>query len=426
MRRFLVFVVLTGLAVAGAVWLADRPGEVTIRWQGWRLDTTVPVLLAVLALLLVGLSLLARLVRAVFGAPGRWLQSRRLGRQRKGYMALSDGLAAAASGDAARAAKLSRKADKLLKDPAVTALLTTQAAQLGGDADQLRDRFRAMTGRKETAFLGHKGLAELALKSGDRAIARDEAARAFELQPMAADLAVQLLDLHVEAGAWAEAEQVLRLARRHGAVSEADFPRRHALILLGRAEEALRAGDESLALDWAQDARDADPLFTPAITLAADLLRRRGKGRKAASLLKAAFKAHPHPLLITEWRKLGDGESALDRVKSLQELAQANPGAPEGHMALAEAALDAQLWGLARTHLAKAQEQRPTRAVFALLARVERDERKDEAAANAWTLKAATDSVPESSWTCGGCGHQTPDFALSCPACGAAGRLEWT
>ncbi|WP_242442651.1 heme biosynthesis HemY N-terminal domain-containing protein [Magnetospirillum sp. 15-1] len=69
MRRLLAFLILTGVVVAGAVWLADRPGEVTIHWLGWRVDTTVPVLLAALVLLLVALSVLNRLVRTVFGAP---------------------------------------------------------------------------------------------------------------------------------------------------------------------------------------------------------------------------------------------------------------------------------------------------------------------------------------------------------------------
>ncbi|ARJ66327.1 hypothetical protein WV31_11970 [Magnetospirillum sp. ME-1] len=426
MRRLLVFLALTGLAVAGAVWLADRPGEVTIRWQGWRVDTTVPVLLAVLVVVLAALSALGRLVRAVFGAPGRWFQSRRLGRQRKGYTALADGLAAAASGDALRTTKLARKADRLLNDPAVTGLLTAQAAQLSGDDDQLRRRYEAMTGRKETAFLGHKGLAELALKQGDRTSARDSAAKAFDLQPGAEGLAVLLLDLQTEAGAWAEAEQTLRAARRRDALPAAELVRRGALIGLGRAQECLAAGNESQALDWALEARDSDPLFAPAIALAARLLAKRGKQRKAASLLKSAFKAAPHPLLIAAWRDLVAGESALDRVKRLQELVQANPASPDGHVALAEAALAAQLWGQARTHLEKALEQRPTRAVFELLARVERDERKDETAATAWMVRAGTDSAPEQTWVCGGCGHHSPDFAVCCPACGIAGRLEWT
>ena len=36
------------LAVA---WFADRPGNVSIVWQGWRIDTSVPILVAAVALL---------------------------------------------------------------------------------------------------------------------------------------------------------------------------------------------------------------------------------------------------------------------------------------------------------------------------------------------------------------------------------------
>ncbi|TAN65807.1 MAG: hypothetical protein EPN20_07445, partial [Magnetospirillum sp.] len=134
MRRLLGFLLATAVVVAGAVWLADRPGEVTIRWQGWRVDTTVPVLLAALVLVLLVLSAIGRLGRLVLGAPGRFFGARRAARTRKGYVALSDGLAAVASGDSRAAARLARKADKLLHDRSVTGLLTVQAAQMTGDA----------------------------------------------------------------------------------------------------------------------------------------------------------------------------------------------------------------------------------------------------------------------------------------------------
>jgi HemY protein len=426
MRRLLTFLVLTGLAVAGAVWLADRPGTVTIRWEGWRLDTTVPVLLLFLAAFVAVLALAARVLRAVFGAPGHFFAARRMGRERKGYAALADGLAAALSGDALRAGKLARKADKLLKNPAVTGLLTAQAAQLSGDEAAMRDRFATMTERKETAFLGHKGLADLALRTGDRASARDEAGKAFVLRPEADGLARQLLDLHMEAGAWAEADQVLRTARRRNALPEAELIHTHALILFGRAEAALKAGNEGEALDWAMEARDADPLFAPATALAAGLCHHRGKDRKATSLLKSAFKAAPHPLLVEGWRALGGDRAPLQRVKWMQELAQTNPTSPDAHLALAEASLDAQLWGQARSHGQEALTQRPSRAAYQLMARVEREERKDEAAAAAWLAKAAADSTPEPSWACAACGHHAADFTVTCPSCGAAGRLEWS
>lgn len=392
MRRLLLLAVIIGLAVAGTVWLADRPGAVTIRWQGWRIDTTVPVLLAALAALYAVLHLIGRVLRAVLGTPGRLLAARRRRRERLGYEALTGGLAAAASGDSKRAGRLARKADKLLNNPAVTGLLGAQAARLSGDEAAQAERFRAMTAQRETAFLGHQGLAELALKAGDREIARAEAATAFGLQPGTEGLADLLFDLHMEANAWAEADQVLRVAHRRGALSEQDYNRRRARALLGRAEAARATGEEGQALDWALEARDRDPACVPAVILAVDLLTARGKGRKAAGLLKSAYKTAPHADLVAAWLDLVPDEAPLARVKRLQELVKLNPDAPDGQIALAKAALDAQLWGLARSHLDKARALRPGRAVFELLARVEREERKDEAAAQAWLLKIGAEA----------------------------------
>jgi HemY protein len=424
MRRLIAFLLVTALLVAGAVWLADRPGEVVIRWQGWRLDTSVPVLLAAVALLTVLLSLLGRLVRLVVGGPGRIFAARRARLTRKGYVALSDGLAAVASGDSRLAARMARKADKLLKDQAVTGLLTVQAAQMNGDPDSLRDRYQAMTERSETAFLGFKGLMELALKQGDRDSARDHAARALALQPGADTLAATLFDLQMEAGQLAEAELTLAVARRHEVLPGADLARRRALVLFARAEQADKAGNAGAALSLALDARDAEPGFVPAVALAARLYRARGKARKADSLIRSAFRVAPHPMLVAEWAAAVPAASPLERVKRMQILAEDNPAATDAHVALAEAALAARLWGQARTHLEKAVQQRPSRHALTLLARIERDEKKDEAAALAWLAKAG-DVGAEPAWTCGGCGRTAATYSVTCPACHAPGRMEW-
>ena len=71
-RRLFLFALLTALVVACAVWLADRPGEVMVRWQGWRIDTSVPVAVAALVLVLALGAWVIRLGSALLAAPGRW------------------------------------------------------------------------------------------------------------------------------------------------------------------------------------------------------------------------------------------------------------------------------------------------------------------------------------------------------------------
>ena len=43
--RTLIWFVVAVVAMLGAVWLAERPGTVTAELRGWRLDTSVGVLL---------------------------------------------------------------------------------------------------------------------------------------------------------------------------------------------------------------------------------------------------------------------------------------------------------------------------------------------------------------------------------------------
>ena len=44
MIRVVIYLVVIGILAFAAVWLADRPGDVVITWQGRRIETSVMVL----------------------------------------------------------------------------------------------------------------------------------------------------------------------------------------------------------------------------------------------------------------------------------------------------------------------------------------------------------------------------------------------
>lgn len=423
-RRVLLYVIVVAALVAAAVWLADRPGAVTIHWQGWRVDTSVPVL--VLAILLaVGLAaLVVRLANAVLRAPGRLLAARRARRTRDGYRALSDGLAAIAVGDTKRARKLAHRADRLLEDRSLTGLLTAQAAELSGDEVEAERRFADMVARPETAFLGLKGLLQLALKRGDRAAALDYARRAWSLNTHAEGLATTLFDLQARAGQWAEAEATLAEAKKRGALSGADQLHYQALALLERSRLAEAAGESQDALKLAVKAHQADLSLVPAAARASALLHRAGKERKAQAVILNSWQVAPHPQLVEASIALAPAETPLQRVKRLEKLVKANADAVDGHIALGEAALAAKLWGQARTHLEQAVTQRPSAGLYILLARLEREDGKSEAAAQAWLAKSAS-APAEPAWHCNACGKPADAWSVLCPSCGAVDSLDW-
>lgn len=422
MSRVLLYIVVVGILVVAAVWFAEHPGKVDIWWMGLYIGTNVPILLLAVFGLLLLLGLSFRLLEAVFGLPGRWGRSRRVARQRKGYLALIDGLSAVAAGDADQAWRNAKRADSLLRDPPLTMLLSAQAAQLSGDSDAAKQHFTAMLDRPETAFLGLRGLLTQAIKDGDQAAALDYARRARALNPDAPWLTATLFDLQARAGLWAEALDTLGHARNVFAPEE--IRRKKAVVLFERSTQAESAGGIREASKLLREAIQADPGFVAANVRLAGLLAKDGKAKRAAGLLEDAWRFNPHPDLARTYLGLFPADDRLQRVRRAETLANANSGHVESHLVIAEAALAAELWGQARNHLMAAAELRPTSRVWRLLAEVEERETGNAEATRHWLAQAA-DAKSESGWLCRQCGTPAEAWSTACPSCRGIDTIAW-
>ena len=117
----------------------------------------------------------------------------------------------------------------------------------------------------------------------------------------------------------------------------------------------------------------------------------------------------------------------------MQRLAAHNPEASESHLAIAETALAAQLWGEARRHLTLAiaapppglPSVGPSRRLCRLMARLEESESGDMPAARDW-LDRAIGAPPDPSYVCSRCGGgESPEWQALCPECGGFDTLLW-
>ena len=424
MMRALWFFIKVAIAVAAAVWLVNRPGEVSVVWFGYRVETSVGVLIVALAAL-VGLSiLLYRLFQGVVRTPERIGRFRRSRRREHGYRALTEGFVAIAAGDPDQARRLASKAERLLGQPSLSLLLTAQAAQLDGDGKTAGRAFAGLLQRPDAAFLGARGLIADALRQGDNRRALRLTRRALALQPKSAWTLVTLFDLEVRAREWDRAEETLAAAVRHKAIGP-DMARRHrAALRLARSTEAEHRGQPADALAHAQRAHEMLPDFAPAAVRAARLLARAGKNGRAARVVERSWRAAPHPDLAAAWGELAPPDP-IGRYKWFERLQTFRPHA-EGQIAAGEAALGAKLWGEARSHLVAALEGNPgarSRA-YRLLARLEEEERNDLAASRDWLARGA-EAPPEPAWTCSSCGVRTPFWQPTCEVCGSFDALEW-
>ncbi|TVR97347.1 MAG: heme biosynthesis protein HemY [Rhodospirillales bacterium] len=385
MLRWGLFLIVIGVVALVAGWLAGHPGVVTLEWQDYRIDTSAAVLLAAVLVFAALVALLYRLWWSVLSAP-KWVgRIRRDRRRRHGYSALSRGLVAVAAGDADTARRQARRATEYLNDPPLTMLLSAQAAQMEGDEQAAKRFFEAMRDQPTTEFLGVRGLLLQAIKREDWAEALTLARRAYRLNPRSEWVTQTLYDLQKRTGDWGDAAVTLDEAVKMKLIPASQSGQEKANLYYQQSRRA--KGFE--ALRWARRAYKELPGHVPAAVRWAEMCIAEGRHRKAAGVIEDAWQRNPAPELVRVYFQAKKADDATQKLAAARRLADFKPGHLESRLAVAQAALEGQNWGEARTALeAVADDQAPPR-VCRLMAQLEEAEHGDLVRARSWLLRAS-------------------------------------
>jgi HemY protein len=418
MIRVILYLILVGAVAYGVAFFADRPGEVVVTWQGMRIETSLLVLGTALVAAFFALTLILGLIRTFARSP---LILSHLLRNRRGvraYETISNGLIAVGSGDIAAARKFTAEVGRLAPGEPLALLLSAQSAQLTGDRDAAERAFRAMAGRPDTKALGLHGLFIEARRRNDATNARAYAEEAARTAPSLGWAGMAVLEARCRDGDWAGALDLLE--RNIRLFDKARYRRQRAVLLAARAL-AVEDSDRDAAREFIIEAHRLAPGLVPAAALAGRLLAEGGKLRKANRVIDSAWRANPNPELAQTYAELRSGESARERLKRIEGLANRVPGHVEGALAVARAALDAQEFAKARSVL-EPYLKRPTKRVCLLMAELERAERNDEGRAREWTARAVH-AAPDPQWTADG--YVSDRWLPISPVSGRVDAFEW-
>ncbi|HEV2555115.1 MAG TPA: heme biosynthesis HemY N-terminal domain-containing protein [Bosea sp. (in: a-proteobacteria)] len=422
MVRVLLYLAVFAALAVGAVWLADRPGEVSVVWQGWRIDTSV-ALAAIAVVVLALLTMLGfGLLRFFLGLPSAFSFASRSRRRARGFEAVSRGMVAIGAGDPVAAGRHAVDARRYAGNEPLTLLLEAQAAQLSGDRGRAEAAFKAMLDKPETRVLGLRGLFVEAKRRGDMAAARAFADDAVRRSPSLAWANDALLDFHTNAGDWQAARTAVERRAALRLADKADAKRQRAVLLAAEALEA-RGNAPEKALAAALEAVKLAPGLTPAAALAGRMLAERGDVRKAVKLLEAAWKEVSHPDIAAAYLDVRPGDSAQDRLARATTLAKLRPADPEGVLALAGAAIHARDFAKARSTLKPLLAGGASVRACLLMAELEEAEHGAAGRVREW-LARATRAPRDAAWVADGLvsDHWMPVSPIS-------GRLDafvWT
>lgn len=421
MIRLVLFLVALAAIAFGAGWIADRPGTVTIHWQGWQLETSVLVGLVALAALVIAALLVWSLISGMWRLPRRLSHAMHAQRRTRGLAALTRGIVAAGAGDPKTARRAAAEASRLLGHEPLTLLLKAQAAQLGGDRVAADAAFQDMANQKETRLLGLRGLWMEAQRRGDLAAARDFAETAVAESPGLPWATQAALETRAAAGDWAGATALLERNSRSGAADRASVKRLKAVLLTAEAL-AKEASEPDVAKERATAAARLEPTLVPAAVVAGRLLGRAGEFRRAAKILEAAWRAAPHPEIATTYVHLRGAHGSQDQLERARALQRTAPGGHvEGTLAVLRAALDAHDYAAARAAALHLVEE-PTQRVCLLMAELEAAEPGNVAKAREWAARAVH-AKPDPAWVADG--YASDRWLPMSPITGRLDALEW-
>ena len=419
MIRLTAFLVLTAAFAVVAVWFADRPGDVIITWLGYRIETSVGVLAAIVAALACAAILLWTILRMLVGAPAAIMRWRARRRAARGRAAIANGLIAVGAGDVRAARRFAVEAGRYARAESLTLLLRAQTAQLGGQREDAEAAFRAMAEREDTKLFGLHGLFVEAARRHDPA-ARFFAEEAARTSPSLGWAGQAVLEFRCVDGDWAGALEALERNRQGGLLDADTFRRRRAVLLTAQAL-SICDSDRAAGRDLALEAVKLCPGFVPAAALAGRLLAEAEDQRRATRILETAWRESPHPDLAEAYANLVPGASARERLVRMRLLARLAPEHPESVLALARAAVDANEFAAARAALTPLLAA-PTRRVATLMARLEESEHGDIGRAREW-LARAVNAAHDPAWTADGLVAET--WRPVSPATGRVDAFEW-
>lgn len=429
--KILVFVCVVVAATIGVGILLETSGGVRIEVANTEFTLSpLTALIALCALLLafwLALKLLGLLI-AVFRflngdetAVSRYFDRNR---ERKGFEALADGLMALASGESRTAMAKAAKAEKYLKRPELTNLITAQAAEAVGDRKKAEQTYKKLLTDERTRFVGVRGIMKQKLSDGDTDTALKLAEKAFALKPRHEETQDTLLQLQAGAEDWSGARKTLDAKLKHGSLPRDVHRRRDAVLALSEAKDVMADGNSIEAREAAIEANRLSPDLVPAAVAAAQGYIEAEKPRYASRVLKKTWDAQPHPDLAAAFAAIDPKEEPQARIKRFRTLTRSKPDHPETKMLLAELNIAAEDFPEARRSIGDLAEKSPTARSVSIMAAIERGEGAADHIVRAWLAKALTVSRGPQ-WVCDNCQHIHGSWASVCQNCASFDTLSW-
>ncbi len=398
------YLVKVFILIGAALYLAVLPGKVEIEWQEYTVTVQLGVVALMLFIVLLAVSFMTGLIHEVFALPKEWNRSRFERRRTKGHQAIVRALSSASAGDYKNAYYLAHRAQKFLpeSEAGLSLLLQAHAAKGRGHEADSETAFKALLKNADTAILGVQGLIQKAMLEGDYAKALVLAKESAAVQPKNAHLLKPVYDLEIRNRLWNEALISLEKIAKHKIMSIEEIKSDRAAIYIVLGDHAREKGKFNEASKLYKRAFSSDASSTPAAIRLARVDLDMSQRVAALAVVKKNWTLTANPQLLPLWRELCPKDKKDQRTTEyrwMEWVAEFHPLSHEALLAVAETAIEHDMWGEAKAALARAEKIRPSRDLYLLWVRLEELTGKNPEVIRQW-LDRASKAANGAQWIC--------------------------
>lgn len=359
MRKLIALLLILLVSVATALWLHRLGGIVLISFGDWTVQTSILIFAVVVVAALAVFYAFIAIVRGLLGMPGRFGDWQRQRREHRARAHLTKGLLRLAEGRSSEAEKLLLKDVGRSETPLLHYLAAAIAAQRLNSYEQ-RDKYLALADKTSAKAGLAVGLIQAQLQIESRQWEQALATLNYlnESSPNHPRVQEMLLRTCEALEEWDRLEILLPAARRQQAVSDSELLRLERALALHRLNQALASGDGGiLEKTWngLGKALRQDPTL---LHVYIDGLAASGQNEQAERLLRTHLAKEYNRDLVRRYGML----PVSAPYKALAQVEKWLLDRPDDAVLLQAAgrfALQANLWGRARSYLEAAVACQP-------------------------------------------------------------------
>ena len=420
-RILFIFIILT-LTGFITIWLKKNPGNIAIEWQGWLLETSVPIIIALTLFLFFLVIVCYFLIKKIISIPQSVQNRYKKNKKSKADTAIIKAFSAKYMGEIELAESYSKQA-KFLNNTPLKLLLDSEINNYYGNDSKDLEHLNNMLEHPETLLVSVKKLTTTHIKNREI----KDALKIISMSPKSKNTPkwffYTALQLNILEKNWEKINISIKNINKYTNTNNTSLKLIKSRIFLYKAMEEYNNKNNDIEFQDINTSLKFDPSFAPAIVLKAKLLYKNDK-KLGLDYIKNSWKKHSHPEIANFLISIFDNKPKQKLLSIVKSLTKLNNDSYNNNYTLAKVALLLEAWPIARQALNIIPEKNWTKTIYLMMADLEKKEHGDNNKFNFWYDKAQN-AILDFSWGCTSCSYIPDQWKLICPKCSSLDSIQW-